>query len=93
MFFLVAYDISSPKRLRRVARLMESYGTRVQRSVFECRLSPERLRVMVYQLKAVIKVRADRVHVYRKCVSCPDFDVDGAEASPASTREAGVFIF
>ncbi len=35
---LVVYDIADPKRLRRVAKVMEGYGVRVQKSVFECDL-------------------------------------------------------
>lgn len=37
--YLIAYDISDPKRLRRVIKVMESYGTRLQYSVFLCDLS------------------------------------------------------
>ena len=33
--WLVIYDICDPKRLRRVAKIMEDYGFRVQKSVFE----------------------------------------------------------
>jgi len=34
MRFLIAYDIGDPKRLRRIARLMERHAVRVQKSVF-----------------------------------------------------------
>jgi len=37
--YLVAYDISDPKRLRKVARACEDYGYRKQLSVFLCRIS------------------------------------------------------
>lgn len=37
--YLVAYDIADPKRLRRVCTVMESYGQRLQYSVFICDLS------------------------------------------------------
>jgi len=33
--FLVIYDIREPRRLQRIAKLMEEYGLRVQKSVFE----------------------------------------------------------
>lgn len=36
---LVCYDIRNDRRLRRVAKLMEGYGERVQYSVFRVRLS------------------------------------------------------
>ncbi|MDY6810651.1 MAG: CRISPR-associated endonuclease Cas2 [Actinomycetota bacterium] len=36
---LIAYDIAEPARLRRVCKVMEAYGTRLQYSVFLCDLS------------------------------------------------------
>jgi CRISPR-associated protein Cas2 len=33
--YLVSYDISDPKRLRKVARSLEGFGVRLQYSVFE----------------------------------------------------------
>ena len=38
MLHLIAYDISDGKKLRKVARLCEDYGIRVEKSVFECDL-------------------------------------------------------
>lgn len=40
---LIAYDIASPKRLRRVCKIMEGYGERLQYSVFISDLSPSEL--------------------------------------------------
>lgn len=37
--FIVAYDISCPKRLRKVANCCLDYGFRAQYSIFECRLT------------------------------------------------------
>lgn len=41
--YLIAYDIASPKRLRRVCKIMEAYGERLQYSVFISDLSPSEL--------------------------------------------------
>ncbi len=41
--YLVSYDIANPRRLRRVAQVLEGFGTRLQFSVFECPLDPLRL--------------------------------------------------
>lgn len=38
MLHLIAYDSPDGKRLRKVARLCEDYGIRVEKSVFECDL-------------------------------------------------------
>jgi CRISPR-associated protein Cas2 len=45
MMVLVTYDVSTEseegkRRLRRVAKVCENYGQRVQNSVFECLLDP-----------------------------------------------------
>ena len=37
--YIVAYDISDPKRWRKVFKAMNGYGARVQLSVFQCRMS------------------------------------------------------
>jgi CRISPR-associated protein Cas2 len=46
MLVLVAYDVSTVeaagrRRLRRVAQACKDYGTRVQKSVFECQLGQQ----------------------------------------------------
>ena len=44
MMMLVSYDVArdekGEKRLRRVAKILENYGQRVQYSVFECLVDP-----------------------------------------------------
>jgi CRISPR-associated protein Cas2 len=54
--YLVAYDIASDRRRRRVARVLESFGRRIQESLFEARLEPEEaseLRARLGELLAV----------------------------------------
>ena len=58
--FLVTYDISDPKRWRRVFRLMKGYGEWVQLSVFQCRLSDRRHAEMVQLLDNIVKDHADK---------------------------------
>jgi hypothetical protein len=40
--YVVAYDIASPRRWRKVFRTMEAYGEWLQLSVFQCRLTRRR---------------------------------------------------
>ncbi len=56
--YLVSYDIANAKRLRRVAKCMESFGTRLQFSVFECPLDDLRLA----QAKAALAEIINRDH-------------------------------
>ena len=72
MLVLIAYDVMDAKRLRRVARVMQSYGVRVQRSVFECRISHKLLDELMKKISSVIKHREDRVHIYRLCDTCQE---------------------
>ena len=40
--YLVAYDVSCPKRWRKVFRLLNGYGQWLQLSLFRCELTAER---------------------------------------------------
>lgn len=59
--FLVCYDISHPKRLRRVAKVLEGYGSRIQFSVFECPLDKQRLAEVRTKLWDVLHHDEDQV--------------------------------
>lgn len=59
--YLVSYDISHPKRLRRVAKTLEGYGTRLQYSVFECPLDGLRLEKLKASLWEIIHHEADQI--------------------------------
>lgn len=59
--YIVSYDISNPKRLRNVARIMEGYGYRVQFSVFICPLDDLRLEKLKAEIVPVINSDEDQV--------------------------------
>lgn len=85
MFVVVAYDIANDRRLKRTAALMERYGVRVQRSVFECELTPQRIDMMIAELKATLNRRLDKVRVYRLCRTCQSqVGVCGRDLAPES---------
>lgn len=68
--YLVAYDISDPKRLRKVAQTCEDFGYRKQLSVFLCRLSATdfvRLKTRLYDL---IHLEQDQVLFIPLCGKC-----------------------
>ena len=69
MMVLVTYDVNtqsakSRKRLRRVAKLCESYGQRVQNSVFECLLEPAQWATLRQRLIDEIKLEEDSLRFY-----------------------------
>ena len=68
--YLVAYDISDPKRLRRVAKVCEDFGLRKQFSVFFCRLAPVDLVRLKSRLYDVIDLDQDQVLFIPLCTRC-----------------------
>lgn len=66
---LVSYDVRDPKRLKRVAKKLESYGTRVQYSVFRCRLDTEMLEKLHWELSQLMEPEDDLL-VIPLCLGC-----------------------
>ena len=59
--YLVTYDISDPKRWRRVFDVMKGYGHWLQLSVFQCRLSARRRTEMALRLEGCMKPTEDHI--------------------------------
>lgn len=59
--YLICYDIADAKRLRHVARICESYGNRIQFSVFESALSPTMLAKLKAELDCIINHSDDQI--------------------------------
>lgn len=70
MLHLVAYDIANPKRLRLIAKTCEDFGIRVEHSVFECDLSPDRFKMMWNELNQLINPKEDALLAYNICTKC-----------------------
>lgn len=69
MLVLVTYDISltdssGQKRLRRVAKQCVNYGTRVQNSVFECRIDAAQYTMLKHLLLQEIDPQKDSIRFY-----------------------------
>jgi CRISPR-associated protein Cas2 len=73
MLHLVAYDIREPRRLRRVAKVCEDYGIRVEYSVFECDLAEDNFRQLWKELKDEIDEDEDCILAYKICGKCVSF--------------------
>lgn len=70
MMLVVAYDVDTTssagaQRLRKVARLCERYGIRVQNSVFEVLLNPAQLVALKAGLEKIICKDSDSIRIYR----------------------------
>jgi CRISPR-associated protein Cas2 len=59
--YLIAYDISDDKRLRRVIKIMEAFGLRLQYSVFICDLTGAELVDWQSKILAAVKLSEDSI--------------------------------
>lgn len=63
--WLVSYDISGPKRLRRTARYLEAHAIRLQNSVFLGLWPHAKVEEITNGILAIIRARKDDVRMYR----------------------------
>lgn len=69
MLVLVSYDVSTVDkagrtRLRRVAKMCQNYGQRVQLSVFECIVDPAQWTMLKKRLTDIIEPEEDSLRFY-----------------------------
>lgn len=70
MLLLITYDVNTAsaageKRLRKVAKLCEKYGVRVQNSVFEVQVDAAQSVVLKARLRDLIDQEKDSVRIYK----------------------------
>lgn len=70
MIYLVCYDITNPRRLRKVAKKLEKWGLRVQYSFFQCDLDAAGMKKVIKELLMEIDIDEDRLYVYPICDKC-----------------------
>jgi CRISPR-associated protein Cas2 len=68
--YLVAYDISNPRRLRKVAQTCQDFGLRRQFSVFLCRLTATDMVRLKSRLYDIIHLQEDQVLIMPLCNRC-----------------------
>ena len=82
-WYLVCYDISDPKRLRRVANVLEGHGERIQYSVFRCWLSASGLERLRWELTEDCVDQEDEVLFIPLCSRC----VEGIRVTHSALKE------
>jgi len=70
MKYALCYDITDDRRRRGVSKILESYGYRVQKSVFEAFLSRSDLEELKKRLRKVIAAKEDQVRIFPMCAGC-----------------------
>lgn len=69
MMVLVTYDVGTDtpegrSRLRRVSKVCQNHGIRVQKSVFECRVSPAERVILEDELRGILDPEVDSIRIY-----------------------------
>lgn len=67
---LVCYDITQDNTRARVAATLQTWGERIQRSVFVITLDHDDLATLTQRLHALIDTRTDAVHLVPLCGTC-----------------------
>jgi CRISPR-associated protein Cas2 len=85
MLVIVCYDVNTEtkagrRRLRRIAKVCESTGQRVQKSVFECQVNLMQMEDLERRLLAEVDLKEDNLRLYRM-----------SDGSGCEVREHGVF--
>ncbi|MBM7702891.1 CRISPR-associated endonuclease Cas2 [Metabacillus iocasae] len=70
MLVLITYDVNTTssggqKRLRKVAKVCQNYGQRVQNSVFECIVDATQFTSLKLELRSIIDESTDSLRFYQ----------------------------
>jgi CRISPR-associated protein Cas2 len=72
MLVMISYDVVEDKKRLKLMKFLKDYGNRIQKSVFECNLSPKTYDHVKSGVEGMINKRKDRVRYYRICKGCVD---------------------
>lgn len=68
---VIIYDITDDKRRRLLSDLLEGWGKRVNRSVFECLISSSlKLKKLKVGIANIVDKKTDSVRFYTVCLTC-----------------------
>lgn len=71
MKYVIVYDVPEDRLRLQVAELLEGYGSRVQKSVFECDLEEGGAEELMARLERELRgTERGNVRIYRLCANC-----------------------
>lgn len=97
MLYLLTYDIDTShdrgRRLQKIAKLCESYGERVQDSVFELNLDASKVKELELRVQALMNEKEDSIRIY-KLGKYTKYDVTvlGRKKVIELSEQGGLFI-
>ncbi len=70
MITMVTYDITDPKRLKKMHKFLKEFGLNTQKSVFECDIDNIALKRIRRYCKENLDLSSDAVRIYKICSPC-----------------------
>jgi CRISPR-associated protein Cas2 len=68
-WYVIGYDITEPKRWRKVYKLINGYGRRLQYSLFRCRLTVRQMEQLRWEMEKLL-TDEDRLLILNVCENC-----------------------
>lgn len=68
-WYVICYDITDPKRWRKVYKKMHGYGRRLQYSIFRCRLTKIEIEKLRWELEKEL-TEDDKLLILNICEKC-----------------------
>ena len=89
-FILITYDIRDDRRREKLAKLLLSYGDRVQYSVYECLVTQAQLET-IHCKSGEILAEEDSLRFYPLCRSCRT-KIETTDCPPVTEHPACILI-
>ena len=90
---VIVYDIPSNKRRRLVSKVLEGYGYRVNRSVFECEIKNKKTLIeLESELLDVLDIKKDSLRIYNLCENCKTLSKTLCEEVGVFAKESVYFV-
>jgi len=70
MLILISYDLEDDRGRARLAKLLQDFGPRVQKSVFEADVQPKEFERLCAKLAKVQLGKEDSIRLYQLCSDC-----------------------
>jgi len=70
MLVMISYDVVDDSKRLRLMKFLKDYGTRVQKSVFECNVEAEGFKDLKTKVEEIIEPIEDSVRYYALCEKC-----------------------
>ncbi len=83
---LAAYDITEDGRRARLAALLQSWGDRIQYSVFICTVDDHQLAMLRSEISRIIDADVDSVFIVQQCRACWDGLVTLGQGEPPTAE-------